>query len=114
MNIRLGVLSGFLLSTALLGFGGMAMAQTDPPVPPEVLAQTPTDTIPEGTKITPANWQQYSKFMPYGLQALFSGKYGSPNTLGPSEGITVGPYTDLPLPKSFVEDTEKYGHQATL
>jgi len=115
MKKLLGVMNSFLLiGVAVLGFGGMAMAQTDPPVPPEVLAQTPADTIPEGTKITPANWQQYSKFMPLGLQSLFSGKYGSPNTIGPNEGITVGPHTNLPLPKQFSDDTEKYGNQATL
>ena len=78
------------------------MAQADPPVPPEMLAQTPADTIPEGTKITPANWQQYSKFMPTGLQALFSGKYGAPNTIGPNEGLTVGPTTILPLPMQLL------------
>src|ERR1700680_1474874 len=93
----LGIIHLFLLmGVAVLWFGGIAMAQADPVVPPEVLAQTPTDTIPEGTKITPANWQQYSKFMPYGLQALFSGKYGSPISIGPNEGVTIGPTTNLP------------------
>jgi hypothetical protein len=86
----------------------------DPTVPPEMLAQKPTDTIVQGTRITPANWKQYAEFMPYGLQALFSGNHGFPNVIGPDEGMTVGPENQLPLPKLYIEDTEKYGNQGKL
>src|SRR5271155_3217620 len=40
----------------------------------KALADDPSpDTIPIGTKITLQNWQQYKKFMPVWLQALYSG-----------------------------------------
>src|ERR1700730_18632189 len=88
-------------------------AMADQVVPPEMLAQKPTDTIPIGTRITPANWQQYSKFMPYGLQALFSGQH-PPLAIGPSEGLTVGTTTQIQVPKTFSDNTEKYGGQVKL
>jgi hypothetical protein len=103
---------GSLVLMAVLTSGGTAKA--DPTVPPELLAQKPSDTIPLGTRITPANWQQYSEFMPYGLQALISGKYGLPCAIAPNEGITMGPTTTLPLPKAYLADTEKFGGQAQL
>jgi len=31
--------------------------------------------LPMGTKITPANWQQYKNVLPLGMQKLFEGKY---------------------------------------
>ena len=34
------------------------------------------ETIPVGTKINVHNWEKYKRFMPIGMQALFSGKYG--------------------------------------
>jgi hypothetical protein len=32
--------------------------------------------LPNGTKITMANWQQYKQFMPLGMIKLFEGNYG--------------------------------------
>jgi hypothetical protein len=33
------------------------------------------DTVPAGTSITYKNWQQYSRFMPTGMQAIFAGDH---------------------------------------
>jgi Protein of unknown function (DUF1329) len=60
-----------------------------------------------GTKITLANWQQYRGFMPDGMIALFSGKYGlkMPNDVE----IDVGPPNHIVAPGSFRQASEKYG-----
>ena len=75
---------------------------------------TSPDTIPVGTKITAQNWQQYRRFMPVGLQALYGGKY--PWKFGPDQDYTVevGPTTTIPMPKKFSTDSEKYSGQARL
>jgi len=68
-------------------------------------------TIPPGTKITLQNWKQYKNFMPLWLQASYSGDYHWHIGPGPEFTITVGPTSNLPLPKKFLEDTEKYHNQ---
>lgn len=70
------------------------------------------DTIPPGTKITSTNWQQYKQFMPVGMQALLSGSYFW--HLPKDFVIEVGPTRPFPLPKLYMEATEKYGSQVTL
>ncbi len=42
--------------------------------------------LPLGTKITPANWQQYKEFLPLGMQELFEGKYYLENARGRGSG----------------------------
>jgi hypothetical protein len=65
-------------------------------------------TIAPGTKITPANWQQYKQFMPIGLQLIYSGKYQWKVPDGPDYVVEVGPTVSIPKPKKYAEDTEKY------
>jgi len=73
------------------------------------------ETIPVGTKINVTNWEKYKRFMPIGMQALFSGKYHWKMTTAPEYTIEIGPTVlPIPAPKKFVQDTEKYGGQATL
>src|SRR5208337_2763561 len=79
----------------------------------EVEASSP-DTIPPGTKITTANWKTYQNFLPVGIQALFSGKYGFKIGDGDEFAMVVGPTIDTPLPKEVQTNAEKYGHQAQL
>jgi len=79
----------------------------------EVDASSP-DTIPPGTKITTANWKTYQNFLPVGVQALFSGKYGFKIGDGDEFAMVVGPTIDTPLPKEVQTNAEKYGHQARL
>src|SRR5271166_1173378 len=81
----------------------------------KALADDPSpDTIPIGTKITLQNWQQYQKFMPVWLQALYSGDYHWHIGSGPEFTIEVGPAHDLPMPQKYQEDTEKYAGQTKL
>ena len=75
---------------------------------------TSTDTIPLGTKITLKNWQNYKKFMPAWLQALYSGDYHWHIGSEPEFTIEVGPPHDFPLPQKYQEDTEKYAGQTKL
>jgi hypothetical protein len=68
--------------------------------------------VPPGTKITTQNWQKYRDFMSYGTQTIFmrTSHWAMPDNLE----MDVGPTTSMPLPRTFLEDTEKYGKQARL
>jgi hypothetical protein len=69
------------------------------------LAAESSDTIPPGTKITQANWQQYAKFMAEGLKATFEGNnfWHFPKG-GEIDVVATKP---LPLPSFFKEASEK-------
>lgn len=73
-----------------------------------------TATIPPGTKITMANWQQYKQFMPLWMQAAYSGQYHWTVEPKPEYTVEVAPTVHYPLPSKFVENTEKYGGQTKL
>ena len=84
---------------------------------PEPAAATGTapaagDTIAPGTTITGQNWQQYQQFMPDGMVALFQGKYFW--KIPPDVQMEVGPTVIHPLPKTYMEATEKYSAQVKL
>ncbi|HKD65262.1 MAG TPA: DUF1329 domain-containing protein [Candidatus Binataceae bacterium] len=71
-------------------------------------------SIPPGTKITEANWQQYQKFLPISMQAFLSGKYYWKMGAGPDNYLEVGPTIPTELPTRYLSDTEKYSGQAQL
>jgi hypothetical protein len=71
-------------------------------------------TIPPGTRITVANWQQYKDLLPIGLWAALSGKYQFHVTADPEYAIVVEPTTHIAMPTQWKEDAEKYGGQTTL
>jgi hypothetical protein len=71
-------------------------------------------TITPGTKITLQNWTQYRRFMPVGMQALFSGKYPWKAGSGPEYTIEVGPTASIPLSRKYLADTEKYSSGVRL
>ncbi len=73
-----------------------------------------SDAPPLGTKITSANWQQYRKFLPLGVQAFLSGRYFWQIGSGPDHYIEVGPTIKTALPTKYLADTEKYAGQAQL
>src|SRR5437879_405885 len=75
-------------------------------------ANRPADAIPPGTVITIDNWRSYRQFMPDGMVALFEGKYfwKMPSDVR----MEVGPTVIHPLPKNYVEATEKYSSQIKL
>jgi hypothetical protein len=68
--------------------------------------------IPPGTVITPQNWQNYKRFMPYGLQALFGGKYF---WKFPADfQMQVGPTQHYSPPPAYQEYTKKYSGQVRI
>ena len=71
-------------------------------------------TIPPGTKITTANWQQYRQFMPFWLQAAFSGNFHFKVGSEPEYAIDVEATHNYPLPHQWKEDAEKYSSQVKL
>jgi hypothetical protein len=71
-----------------------------------------SETIPPGTVITMANWQNYRAFMPEGMVALFEGKYFW--KMPPDVRIEIGPTVIHPLPKNYLAATEKYAQQVRL
>ena len=73
---------------------------------------TSAETIAPGTAITMANWAQYRQFMPEGMAALFKGTYQWSMPLGVE--MDVGPTVIHPLPKAYLEATEKYSSQVKL
>jgi hypothetical protein len=68
--------------------------------------------IRAGTRITISNWQQYKAFMPDGMIALFSGKYGlkMPNDIE----MNVGPPIHIVAPGSFRQASEKYSGEVRV
>jgi len=119
-NLRLlwGTAIGSVLAGVLLvvPFRGSAAAQITYDIANfQAMADADSpDTIAPGTKITVQNWRQYKKFMPMWVQAAFSGAYKWHVGTDPQYTVIVGPSHHYPLPKQYVEDTEKYGGQAQL
>ncbi len=70
--------------------------------------------IAPGTKITLQNWTRYRRFMPVGMQALFSARY--PWSIGPEPefALEVGPTIPIPLARKYLADTEKYSGAVRL
>jgi hypothetical protein len=68
--------------------------------------------IAPGTRITNQNWQQYSRFMSGGMQALFSGKYSW--KMPADTVLVVGPTVAIPLPRKYLLDTAKYSGGVSL
>lgn len=75
-------------------------------------AQPAGDSIAPGTSITMQNWQQYQQFMPDGMAAFFQGKYFW--KMPADVRMEVGPTVIHPLPKTYMEATEKYSGQVKL
>ncbi len=99
-----------------VGVAGVARAQMkfDPGAYTALADADSSDTIPVGTQITLQNWQQYKKFMPVGVQAMFGQRY--PWRIGPGPEFTmeVGPTIHVPMAKRLEENTEKYAGQTKL
>lgn len=70
------------------------------------------DTIPVGTTITMQNWRQYRDSMPDGMAAFFEGRYAW--KMPQDVAMEVGPTIIHPLPKGYLEATEKYASQVRL
>lgn len=89
---------------------GLAAALIALAFAPAAFADDPA--IAPGTVITNQNWRKYEKFMPDSMAALFSGQYFWKIPDGAQ--IVVGPTNDHPLPRPYLEATEKYAGQVRL
>src|SRR5579885_2064296 len=113
------VLGSILLGSGLVlgGLRAQALAQVavvmwDQASYDQLAAADSSDTIPPGTKITMQNWQQYKKFMPIGMQALWQGNF---YWKMPSDAvIEVGSTQSISLFLKDPEATEKYSSQVKL
>lgn len=68
--------------------------------------------IPPGTRITMQNWSQYRQFMPDGMVDLFVGKYSW--KMPADVAMEIGPTVIHPLPKTYLDATEKYRGQTQI
>lgn len=94
---KLGALVALALA-AFISVGGTVRAEEN--------------AIPPGTVIDQSNWQQYEKFMTPGMIALWKGDNYWQMPKGAK--IAVGPTIPIPLPKLYVENSEKYGKSIQL
>ena len=102
-----------LLIHALAGAAAAEM-MFDPQHYKDLVDASSSQTIPPGTKITLQNWKQYKSFMPIWLQAAYSGEYHWHIGSGPEFTINVAGTSNFPLPKKYLEDTEKFHGQVSL
>jgi hypothetical protein len=101
-----------ILAIAIVALFTLPTAQAaDGPTQPATVADA-TATIPPGTTITTANWSQYKSFMPEGMIALFTGRYSW--KMPDDVSMEIGPTLIHPLPKTYLEATEKYANQVKL
>lgn len=77
-----------------------------------ISAVTSRDSIPIGTTITTQNWNNFRQFMPDGMISFFEGKqfWKMPDDVS----MEVGPTVDYPLPRNYLEATEKYASQVKI
>jgi hypothetical protein len=107
----------FALLVVGLFFGGEARAAPvafDPANYSALISSGSSENIEPGTQITLQNWQHYKRYLPFGIQVLYSGQYLWHVGSTPDFTITVGPTIDYTWPRRYLEDTEKYGDQTRL
>jgi len=64
------------------------------------------------TRVTMSNWQQYQQYMPLGMVELFRGTHYW--KMPADVQIDVGPTVSYPLPRSYVDFTEKHSSQVRV
>ncbi len=98
-----------LVFALLHPYGAFAQGSNSTPAN-QVVGITPTEAV--GTTVTAHNWQKYRDYMPDGMIALFEGKYfwKMPSDVE----MEIGPTVINPLPKPYLEATEKFAGQVRL
>jgi len=102
----------------LLMLGGVAFASDGSPAAgPSAMdsakqSSGDAEGISPGTAITKDNWRNYQRFMPDGMAALFEGKYFW--KMPEDVRMEVGPTLTDPLPKNYLDATEKYSGQVKI
>jgi Protein of unknown function (DUF1329) len=110
------LLSGIaaMVLVSVLACAARAEMLFDPQHYRDLVDASSSQTIPPGTRITLQNWRQYKNFMPLWMQASYSGDYHWHIGSGPEFTVVVGPTTSFPLPKKYLDDTEKFKGQVRL
>jgi Protein of unknown function (DUF1329) len=103
-----------LVLTAMSGTAAFAASENTIAGAPNAVDHSPSsaDSIPPGTIITIQNWQNYRRFMPEGMAAMFEGKYFW--KMPPDVQMEVGPTVIVPLPGNYLAATEKYAGQVRI
>jgi hypothetical protein len=110
-SIHAQIVSGFLALFPFLPV--LASAQSDAAASTGAGGSVlPGGTIPAGTRIKLDNWQKYRQIMPDEMIALFQRRYYW--KMPPDAEMVVGPVVIHPLPKTYLDATEKYASQVTL
>src|SRR5260370_2902294 len=109
-----GILASAFLLCVLLICTARAGVTFDPNAYASLASADAKSGIPDGTKITVANWRQFKQFMSIGMQAVFGGAYNWKLDATPNSTVVVGPTIFAPQPKQFLRDTEKYSNQVQL
>ena len=107
-------LASALLLSVVLSCTARAEVSFDPNAYASLASADSTSGIPDGTKITTANWRQFKQFMPVGMQAQFGGGYKWQIDSTPESTMVVGPTITTQQPKQFLVDTEKFSNQVQL
>ena len=112
--IRALMIFVLLVLTRVTGTIAFAASENKIADTPNAVDHSPpsADSIPPGTIITTQNWQDYRRFMPDGMAAMFEGKYFW--KMPPDVQMEVGPTTIVPLPKNYLAATEKYAGQVRI
>ena len=108
---RLGTISRISLAIIISVFVWVSLADADSAVTPGKRATTES-TIKPGTAITASDWRNYQTFMPDGMVALFEGEYSW--KMPADIQIEVAPTELHPLPRRYLEATEKYAGQVAI
>jgi Protein of unknown function (DUF1329) len=96
----------------------IARAQTTPSdgavTAPGAEASAPgvQDGTATAAKVTMENWRNYRAYMPDGMAALFEGQFFW--KMPPDVEMDIGPTVIHPLPKNYVDATEKYASQVKV
>jgi len=98
------------LGLACIPFTARAQDPIQAPRPSEAAVAELSD--PVGARVTIQNWQKYREYMPDGMAALFEGKYFW--KMPADAEMEVGPTVVHPLPKNYLDATEKFAGQAKL
>jgi hypothetical protein len=105
----LGIWIGAVMLTMLASVSVAAAAPAAQSSPADTSGAAP---IAPGTEITVKNWQKYKHYMPDGMVTLFRGQYFF--QMSDDVKIDVGPTLIRPLPKSYLDATDKYASQVKI
>jgi hypothetical protein len=108
------IVRGTLICLLWLVMLSIAEAQNSPPQQgtSPVASASGSGSIPVGTVITVQNWNQYKDFMPDGMVKFFAGGYDL--KMPADVQLEIGPTVIHPLPKGYMDATEKYSAQIKL